>query len=193
MKRNVKKASTDLLATTECNLLSSLKGVRPGDIYKQILPEVNHIGWIFGHCAVHLDWVLSLTTKTTRIFSEEVSHYHRYGTTKSEILDEGPPISFDTLVDRYLDVSESFSNYLAEMEEDGLYEGFPGEVSENLLQTILRVSLHFMGHAGQIVLIRRALGNPGSSFVSGVKKESRQQIMDDWYDWWNNRRESFQD
>jgi hypothetical protein len=193
MKHKIKDAITDLLATSECNLLMFLKGLRAEDIYTQVSPELNHIAWIFGHCAVHFDWVLSLLTEGSRAFSEEVCHYYRYGTTKSEILDGGPPISFGELVDSYLEVSESFFNYLAEIEEDTLHGDFPGEVSENLLQTILRVSLHFMGHAGQIVLIRRALGNPGSSFVSGVKRESREQIMGDWHDWWNSSRESFQD
>ncbi|MFW9966313.1 MAG: DinB family protein [Candidatus Thorarchaeota archaeon] len=193
MKDNTKKAAISLLATSECNLLYSLRGLRSEDIYRQAQPELNSIGWIFGHCAVHMDWVLSLITEGTRAFSEEVCYYYRYGTTKSEILDGGTPISFSDLLDSYLKVSESFLTFLTEIEEDTLYKAFPGEPSEDLMQTILRVSLHFMGHAGQIVLIRRALGNPGPSFVSGVKKDSREQIMADWHDWWRSNRESFQD
>ncbi len=193
MKNDTKKASTDYLVISECNLLLSLKGLQPDDIYRQIQPAINHIGWIFGHCAVHLDWVLSLLTEGDRAFSEEVCHYYRYGTTKSEILDGGPPISFGDLVDRYLVISESFFKFLTEMEADALYKDFPGEPGEDLFQTILRVSLHFMGHTGQIVLIRQALGNPGPSFVSGVKRESRERIMADWHDWWNSSRESFTD
>jgi hypothetical protein len=193
MKHSIKEANIDLLATSECNLLMSLKGLRADETYRQVLPEFNHIGWIFGHCAVHLDWVLSFMTEGERAFSEEVSHYYRYGTTKSEILVGGPPVSFRNLLNGYLRVSESFFSFLANIEEDRFYEAFLGEPNENLIQTILRVSLHFMGHAGQIVLIRQGLGNPGPSFVSGVKKESRKRIMVDWHDWWTSSKKSFQD
>ncbi len=193
MRHNTKKAAISLLATSECNLLYSLRGLRSEDVYRQVQPELNHIGWIFGHCAVHLDWVLSLMTERTRAFSEEVCHYYRYGTTKSEILNGTPPISFRDLLDSYLRLSESFFNFLTNIEEDTLYGAFPGEPGENLMQTILRVSLHFMGHASQIVLIRQGLGNPGPSFVSGAKKESRERIMTDWHDWWCSSKESFQD
>ncbi|MHA2142548.1 MAG: hypothetical protein ACXADC_17660 [Candidatus Thorarchaeota archaeon] len=193
MKHKVKTAIIDLLATSECNLLMSLNGLRPEDIYMQVLPEVNHIGWIFGHCAVHLDWVLSFMKKGMRTFSEEVRHYYRYGTTKLEILDAGPPISFRDLIDRYLGVSESFSEFLTGIEEHELYEVFPGEPGENLFQTIMRVLLHFMGHSGQIVLIRLALGNPGPSFVSGATEQARTRLMTEWHDWWKREKEKFQD
>jgi hypothetical protein len=187
--KNIKSTTINLLATSECNLLMSLKGLHADNIYRQVQPELNHIGWIFGHCAVHLDWVLSFMTEDARVFSEEVCHYYRYGTTKSEILDGGPPISFSDLMGSYLRVSESFFRFLSDLEEAALYEDFPGAPSEDLLETFLRVSLHFMGHAGQIVLIRQALGNPGPSFVSGAKKEARARILADWHDWWKSARE----
>jgi hypothetical protein len=171
MKHDVKKSSINLLATSECNLLMSLKGLRADDIYKQVQPE--------------------LMTEDARVFSEEVCHYYRYGTTKSEILDGGPPISFSDLMGSYLKVSESFFRFLSDVEESALYEEFPGESSEDLLETFLRVSLHFMGHAGQIVLIRQAIGNPGPSFVSGAEKEARERILADWHDWWKSAREDF--
>jgi hypothetical protein len=193
MKHNIKKDCINLLATSECHLLQSLIAIRTEDVYRQVQPEVNHIGWIFGHCAVHLDWVFSLLTEGERAFSEEVCHYYRYGATKSEILDEGPPISFSDLMDSYLRVSGAFFKFLAEIEETVLYKDFPGESGEDLIQTILRVSLHFMGHAGQIVLIRQALGNPGPSFVSGVTEQARKHLMPEWHDWWRSTKEMFKD
>jgi hypothetical protein len=156
-----------------------------------VQPELNHIGWIFGHCAVYFDWVLSFMTNDARVFSEEVCHYYRYGTTKTEILDGGPPISFSDLMSGYLRVSESFFSILSDLEESAFCEDFPGEPSEDMLETFLRVSLHFMGHAGQIVLIRQALGNPGPSFVSGAKEETRERILADWHNWWENARADF--
>ncbi|MFX1272825.1 MAG: hypothetical protein ACFFAX_14150 [Promethearchaeota archaeon] len=191
--KNVRSTAINLLATSECNLLMSMKGLHAEDIYRQVQPELNHIGWIFGHCAVHLDWVLSLMTGNVQYFSEEVCHYYRYGTTKSEILDGGPPISFSDLMDSYLRISELFFIFLSEKDEGVLYKDFPGESGENLLETIIRVSLHFMGHTGQIVLIRQALGNPGLSFVSGVTEQGRSGLMSRWLDWWENTKEKFND
>ncbi|MFW9887914.1 MAG: hypothetical protein ACFFER_07020 [Candidatus Thorarchaeota archaeon] len=189
--KSVKSTTISLLATSECNLLMSLKDLDAANIYRQARPELNHIGWIFGHCAVHFDWVSSLMTNEARVFSEEVCHYFRGGTTKSEILDDGPPISFSDLMNSYLRASESFFKFLFEAEEDKFYDDFPGEAGENLLQTILRVSLHFMGHAGQMVLIRQALANSGPTFVSGVTEGSREQIMSEWHDWWTSAKEKF--
>lgn len=191
MKHTVNETIIDLLATSECNLLLSLKELRPDDLYRQAMPEFNHIGWIFGHCAVHLHWVLDLMKKGTRTFSEKVCHYYRYGTTKEEILDGGPPITFSDLVDGYLDVSEAFFEFLRGLQDDELYVDFLGEPGEDLLQTVFRVSLHFMGHTGQIVLIRLALGNPGPSFVSGVTRRAREGIMNGWHAWWKNNSEQF--
>jgi hypothetical protein len=189
--KNIKSTTINLLATSECNLLMSLKGVRADNIYRQVQSELNHIGWIFGHCAVHLDWVLSFMTEDPRFFSEEVCHYYRYGTTKSEILDGGPPISFSELMNGYLRASESLFNILSESHESMLYEDFPGQQGEDMLETFLRVSLHFMGHAGQIVLIRQAIGNPGPSFVSGAKAATREQILAEWRDWWGAAKANF--
>ncbi|MFX1441738.1 MAG: hypothetical protein ACFFFD_15970 [Promethearchaeota archaeon] len=191
--KNVKSITIGLLAASECNLLMSVKGLDAAIIYRQVRPELNHIGWVFGHCAVHFDWVLSFMTNDARVFSEEVCHYFRSGTTKSEILAGGPPISFSDIMDRYLMVSESFFKALYEANETIFYDDFPGETGENLFQTILRISLHFMGHAGQIVLIRQALANPGPSFVSGVTEQRRKQIMADWHDWWASAKEKFND
>lgn len=191
--KSVKSTTINLLATSECNLLMSMKDLDAANIYRQVRPELNHIGWIFGHCAVHFDWVSSLMTNDARVFSDEVIHYFRGGTTKSEILDEGPPISFSDLMNSYLRASESFFKFLFEAEETTFYEEFPGEVGETLFQTILRVSLHFMGHAGQIVLIRQALANPGPTFVSGVTERSRGGTMAEWHDWWASAMETFSD
>ena len=64
----------------ESNLLQSLKGIKPEQVYSQILPEFNSIGWIFGHCAIHLHWVVSVPYLEKKTFSDDVSRYFRYGT-----------------------------------------------------------------------------------------------------------------
>jgi hypothetical protein len=67
---------------------------------------------------------------------------------------------------------------------------FP-EYSETLLQSIQRIALHFMGHVGQIVLIRRALGNPGPTFVGGVSLIGRDKIKQKWNTWWSDSKQDF--
>ncbi len=191
MKHTVKETIIDLFATSECNLLLSLKELRPNELYRQVTPEFNQIGWIFGHCAVHLHWILNLMKKGIPTFSKEVCHYYRYGATKKEILDGEPPITFSDLVDGYLKESQAFFEYLRELQDDEFHADFPGEPGEDLLQTVFRVSLHFMGHVGQIVLIRRALGNPGPSFVYGVTRQARDGFLNAWHAWWNNNSGQF--
>ena len=181
----------EVLEIAECNLLNSLKGLQPDDIYKQILPEVNHIAWIFGHCAVHLHWTIDLSYKEQRTYSEEVCHYYRYGTSKEEILNNPPPIGFRNIVDSYLEISCSSFEYLQSLDEDAIYKDFTGYPEETLLQALYRVALHYMGHMGQIVLIRRALGNPGSSFVDGATKSRRDLVLEEWDSWWIESRDEF--
>ena len=79
-----KEAMIELIEIAECNLLYSFKGIEPDQIYIQASPEFNHIAWIFGHCAVHLHWIIDLTYQNKRTYSEEICHYYRYGTTKAD-------------------------------------------------------------------------------------------------------------
>ncbi|MHA1904353.1 MAG: DinB family protein [Candidatus Thorarchaeota archaeon] len=188
---SLKDYSIYLHEVAEHNLLSSLKGIQPEDVYIQIRPELNHIGWIFGHCAVHFHWVINLVYQKKRTYSDDVCHHFRYGTTKNEILSEKPPITFQELVDDYIKISESSFEYLRSLNEEVFHQDFPAGPEENLLQTIKRMALHFMGHTGQIVMIRQAIGNPGSSFVSGISKPNRDKALTDWREWWKGQRMKF--
>jgi hypothetical protein len=181
----------DAFEIAESNLLLSFMGIKPNQVYKQVLPEFNSIGWIFGHCAVHLHWVFDLTYKKKRTYSEDVCHYFRYGTTKDEILQNASPITFKELVDGYLEVSKSSIEYLQETGAEIIHNEFTPQPGETLLHQIYRIIFHYMGHMGQIVMIRRALGNPGRSFVDGVTKPQRAQLMQTWNDWWKKNRNSF--
>ena len=48
-----------------------------------------------------------------------------------------------------------------------------------------------MGHMGQIVLIRRSIGNPGFGFVAGMSKENREKRITQWKKWWEENKENF--
>lgn len=181
----------EILEIAECNLLNSLKGLQPNQIYTQVLPEINNIGWIFGHCAVHFHWVIDLVYQARRTYSDEVCHYYRYGTTKNEILDNAQPIKFRDLVDSYLNISKSSFQYLKSVDDEVIFKDFAAQPVESLLQTLNKVALHFMGHMGQIVMIRQALGNPGSSFVDGTTKPRRDLVITEWNQWWLESKEGF--
>ncbi|MHA1959553.1 MAG: hypothetical protein ACW99U_04950 [Candidatus Thorarchaeota archaeon] len=194
MSVTVKETALELLKIAECNLLLSMKDLRPSDVHEQALPQFNPISWIFGHCATHLHWVIGIMERGERIFSKEVVHYYRYGTTKEEILGDSPPITFPELVDGFLDVSRSGYVYLGGLEEEDILGPFAGEPKESILQTIKRIAFHYLGHSGQILLIRSALGNPGPFyFVSGVSEEPRKKLLDEWNSWWESSRAQFKD
>jgi len=187
----MKKSAINLLRAAEVNLLNSFKGIRPEEVDKRTQPEFNSVSWIVGHCFVHFHMVLCLTCQDTRLFSKEVMHYFRYGTTKEEIESAKPPFSFEELVDEYLDVSRLGFSYLESLDDDAYPEVLFSEINETLEESLQRIALHYLGHAGQIVLIRRALGNPGPTFVGGLQEADYNRMLDAWNSWWSESKKTF--
>lgn len=187
----MKKSAINLVKAAEINLLNSFKGIEPDEVNQRTQPEFNSISWILGHCAVHFHMVLCLTCQDTRLFSKDVMHYYRYGTTKDEIESTKPPFSFSQLVDEYLGVSEVGFSYLETLDDDAFDEILFPEINETLEESLQRIALHYLGHAGQIVLIRRALGNPGPTFVGGLQEPDYNRMKNEWSAWWSESKESF--
>ena len=186
-----KLLAIEFLEIAEANLLNSLVKLRPEDVYKQAHPQFNTIAWIVGHCAVHFHMVLSKTCQGKSIFSDEIGHYFRYGTTKKEISESELPITFSELIDEYLQISSEGFLYLHTLGDADFEKVIFPEINETLMHSIQRIALHYMGHMGQIVLLRRALANPGPTFVGGVKESSRKKMREEWISWWNNVRDDF--
>ena len=178
MVSSTKSIAIDILEIAEVNLFNSLLKLRPEDVNKQALPVFNTITWIFGHCAAHFHMVLCDTCQGKEIFSEEVTHYFRYGTTKEEIAETAAPLTFSELIDEYLRISESGFSYLQTLDDEDFEKVIFPKIDETLLQSIERIAFHYMGHMGQIVLLRRALGNPGPSFVGGSHESGRKKKRD---------------
>jgi len=191
MNSSTKTIAIDILEIAETNLLNSLLKIRPDDVNKQVLPEFNTIAWIFGHCASHFHMVLFSTCQGKEIFSEELTHYFRYGTTKEEIAKTTGQITFSELVDEYLGISVLGFAYLRSLNDEDFEKIIFPEINETLLQSIERISLHYMGHMGQIVLLRRALDNPGPTFVGGAKASSRNRLRHEWESWWADNKGDF--
>ena len=136
--------------------------------------------------------VLCSTCQDLQVFSDEVTHYYRYGTTKAEILETGPPHSFAELIDEYLKISENGFSYLDGLDDDDFQTVIFPEIKETLLMSAQRIALHYMGHVGQIVLIRNALGNPGPTFVGGIDQNERVRMKKEWESWWAETRHVFE-
>ena len=191
MTINPKKIAIDILEIAEVNLLYSLLNIHPEDVHKQVLPEFNTITWILGHCMAHFHMVLCDTCQGKELFSEEIVHYFRYGTTKEEIAETVAPLTFSQLIDEYIRISEVGFSYLQTLEDIDFEKVIFTEIDETLLQSIERIAFHFMGHMGQIVLLRRALGNPGPSFVGGAHESGRNKMRDEWRAWWSDNKGNF--
>ncbi|MHA1948796.1 MAG: DinB family protein [Candidatus Thorarchaeota archaeon] len=187
MKRN----SIELLRTAEINLLSSFKGIKPDEVNRRTQAEFNSISWIVGHCAVHFHMVLCLTCQDTRLFSKDVMHYYRYGTSKEEIESVDSPFTFEQLIEEYLEVSKIGFSYLETLDDDAFTQVIFPEIGETLQKSIQRMALHYLGHVGQIVLIRKVMGNPGYSFVSGTYEDDYNRMKKDWTTWWSESKENF--
>jgi hypothetical protein len=192
MTLSAKSIAIDTLEIAETNLLHSFIEIRPEDVHKQAHPELNTIMWILGHCISHFHQVLCGKCQESEILSEDIEHYFRFGTTKEEISKTKTPLTFSSLIDKYLKISASGFSYLQTLKDDDFEEVIFPEYEETLLQSIQRISLHFMGHVGQIILIRRALGNPGPTFVGGISSIGREKIKQNWNEWWSENKNDFE-
>ena len=192
--RNIKALAIDSLEIAECNLLMSIKGVRPEDVNKQIFLEINPIAWIIGHCADQMDSIFGWLCQGKGILNETQHALFRFGVAKEQIK-ERLPLPFGEIVHSYLRISDFCFRFLKELPVEE-FRQVPVDSSlrpnrESLLELIQRVSLHYMGHMGQILVIRKALGNPGGGFVSGVDKEQRDKIVNNWKTWWEENKSKF--
>lgn len=187
----MKESTIDLLRIAESNLLYSFKDIQPEEVNKHAAPEINTISWIVGHCFTHFHMVLSMSCQDTQLISDDAMHYYRYGTTKEEIESTESSMTFEELIDKYLEISTMSFAYLEKLDDNDFQKVIFPKIEETLETSIQRISLHFLGHVGQIVLIRRSLGNPGSSFVGGLHPRVRKQMHEEWTSWWSESKSRF--
>ena len=187
---DLKDLAISTLEIAEINFLMSFIEINTENIIKQIHPEINPIVWIVGHCISHMDWYLSLFTGE-RFLTETQREYFAYGVSKDKIKGKFP-FSFREVMDKYLQISGDFYKYLKNLPEDKFHLEISKENGEEtLFQKIQRIALHYMGHTGQITIIRRALGNQPWGFVSGIQRVEREIYMEKWTEWWDKNRLKF--
>lgn len=192
-ERNEKELSIELLEIAECNFLLSIIGLKPEQITQLIGNDVNHIGWIFGHCVSQMDFYNELCQGTRRMSKKEMTHF-AYGAAKDEAKKK-LPTSFKEIVETYLKISENFFSHLRDLPQKKFRQvpivDAGEQTKESIMRLIHRIALHYMGHMGQIVLIRRSIGNPGFGFVAGMSKENREKRIAQWKKWWEENKEDF--
>jgi hypothetical protein len=189
---NEKSGLKDVLVETfeiaEINFLQSFKGIKPGIVAQQFRNDVNHIAWILGHCISHMDSYLSLFNKERKL-SDNQRKYHAYGVSKNEIMKF--PFSFRELIDIYLIISKDFFKTIRDFPEEDYFQFRHPDNGENLKHMLQRITLHYMGHAGQIVLLRRMFDDPFWSFVGGLHENARNKLRNEWIEWWEENKTNF--
>jgi hypothetical protein len=180
-----------LLRVAETNLLYCFKDMKPDEVHKRVHEELNSVSWILGHCFGHFHLVLCDTCMKSKMLSKDMLHYFRYGTTKEEIDSTKFSCTFEELVDEYLKMSETGFDYLKSLKDEDYQQLLFPKVDETLEKALQKMALHYLGHVGQIVLIRKHLGNPGYSFVGGFHMKELRWMRNGWNSWWEATKQDF--
>ncbi|MHA1955201.1 MAG: DinB family protein [Candidatus Heimdallarchaeaceae archaeon] len=183
-----KEVLIEIFEITEINFLQSFKGIKSEIVSQQFRDDVNHIAWIIGHCISHMDLYLSVFSKERKL-TDNQRKYHAYGVSKNEI--EQFPFSFRELIDIYLSISEEFFGKLKTLTDEDFIRIINPDNNENLKHMMHRITLHFMGHTGQIVLLRRIFDDPFWSFVGGVSENARSKLRKEWIKWWEENKTEY--
>lgn len=195
--RSLKEFAIDVLETAYVNLLQTLWGIKPSVVEKQIDPEINPIIWIVGHCAAHMDGQFLLQAQGKSVMGEcgwQKGSPFLTGSSKEDIA-QGCPISFEEIIDGLLEIGDETFVYLQELPEEE-FRYLPAKITtrgrESVLTNIQRMALHFMGHMGQIRVIRRVLNNKARGyFVTGIERVYRKQVKHRFIDWWGANKSKF--
>lgn len=188
--RTLKEFAIDTLEIAYGNLLKSIQGIKSDEVFKQIHPEINTVGWIICHCAAHMHTIFVKRCQGKTILPGKF----KFSIKRIRLIS---PFSFQELVDSFLQVADSTFSYLQDLTEEK-FRTFPeksipkAKHQETILELIQRVALHFVGHTGQIRFIRKELGNPAPGFfVAGITESSRKDLLEKWKQWWRKNRTTF--
>jgi hypothetical protein len=189
---SLKTFAIETFEIAEWNVLKGIFRLKPKDLERQIKPNLNPIRWIIGHLTMHMDTIFNHLCLGERKLSQEFRDYFNLGPEREK--EREFPISYRELIDTFLEFSKTSLDYLYKLPErkfTDLPENNDESNSETVSESIQRISLHFLGHTGQIYLIKRELGK-GGYFVAGVKKKNRDVSRIKWLNWWNAHKENFQ-
>lgn len=188
---NLKTFAIETFEIAEWNVLKAIFRLKPRDLEKQITANLNPIRWIIGHLTMHMDTIFNYLCLGKRELSQEFRDYFTSGIERERERDF--PVSYRELVNTFLEFSQTSMSYLYDLPEEKfneLPENNDQKNTETVSESIQRISLHFLGHTGQIYQIKRELGK-GGYFVTGVKKKNRETSRTKWLTWWNSNSTQF--
>ncbi|MFX0181942.1 MAG: hypothetical protein ACFE95_02570 [Candidatus Hodarchaeota archaeon] len=188
---NLKTFAIETFEIAEWNVLKAIFRLKPKDFEKQITPNLNPIRWILGHLTMHMDSIFNNLCLGEKKLSQEFRDYFNSGIDREE--KRKFPMSYQELIDTFLLFSKTSFAYLNDLPTEKfneLPENNDQSNTETVSELIQRISLHFLGHTGQIYLVKRELGK-GGYFVTGVKKKNRDTSRNKWLDWWNKNKQNY--
>jgi uncharacterized damage-inducible protein DinB len=181
----LKKFAIATFEIAEWNVLKAIFRLKPKDFEKQITENLNPIRWVIGHLSIHMDTIFNQLCLGERKLDQDFRDYFALGPDRAKQREF--PISYMGLIDIFLDFSKTSFDYLNQLPEEKfteLPEYSTSNNTETVAELLQRISLHFLGHTGQIYQIKRELGK-GGTFVMGVKKKNRDDSRSKWLIWWN--------
>ncbi len=185
---NLKTFAIETFEIAEWNVLKAIFRLKPKDFEKQLTKNLNPIRWVIGHLTIHMDTIFNGLCLGERKLDKDFRDYFILGPDRAKQRDF--PLPYKELIDKFLEFSKISFDYLNNLPEEEFLEvpeHNTGNNTETVAELIQRISLHFLGHTGQIYQIKRVLGK-GGTFVMGVKKKNREESRAKWLTWWNKNK-----
>ncbi|MHA1513049.1 MAG: DinB family protein [Candidatus Hodarchaeales archaeon] len=185
---NLKTFAIETFEIAEWNVLKAIFRLKPKDFEKQLTKNLNPIRWVIGHLTIHMDTIFNGLCLGERKLDKDFRDYFILGPDRTKQREF--PLPYKELIDKFLEFSKISFDYLNNLPEEEFLEvpeHNTGNNTETVAELIQRISLHFLGHTGQIYQIKRVLGK-GGTFVMGVKKKNREESRAKWLTWWNKNK-----
>ncbi|MHA2171097.1 MAG: hypothetical protein ACXAB7_14480 [Candidatus Kariarchaeaceae archaeon] len=180
---SLKDGLIDTFDIVETNFLLSFKGIQPVNLLKKPQPNVNTIFYIIVHCCFHMDGIVRSVDGKSMLDPTLLAYV------KNEI--QEPPISFNIVINSYLKISSRFKEILHDIPAENYLNRETGESREEIYRWLQRITLHYMGHTGQISTLKRILEDDAHYFMQGVTDDSRKKIREEWDEWWNANQQNY--
>ena len=189
---DVKTYAIETFEIAEWNVLKAIFRLKPEDLEKQITPNLNPIRWVIGHLTIQMDTIFNGFCYGKELLDQEFREYFALGPDRSQ--SKAFPVSYTELIDRFLEFSQSSRDYLDCLSPEKftkLPDHNAKKNAETVAELVQRVTLHFLGHTGQIYLTKKELGK-GGTFVMGVKKKNRYDSREKWLKWWKKNKKHYE-
>ncbi|MFW9848342.1 MAG: DinB family protein [Candidatus Thorarchaeota archaeon] len=187
----LKEFASNTFDLAQWNVQRAILRLKPDDLMYQITPKTNPISWILGHLTWHMDIIFNRGCQGKSQLKPEEREPFATGAARMDL--NQFPFSMKDLIENFLKVSDSSLKFLRQIPEEKINDlpdfNFGGN-TETVGELIQRISLHLLGHVGQIYIIKKELGK-GGYFVTGVKKNQREDSRIKWMKWWEDNKESY--